>query len=175
VYSRQGNSPQALHSDPRFPKPRPPPLPTYNVPIISTLLRTNDIELSIDINGILTNTNMPIPLMKIINIPLMRRKVENSYKVQREPKEPHVMLQDNHFKLHYDEHLPLYISLQMNNKCLNNCMLDSRASANVMALKVMRQLGLELTRPYRNVCGIKYNVIPTYDVIENLKVHLSIS
>jgi hypothetical protein len=51
-------------------------------------------------------------------------------------------------------------------------MLDSRASANVMALKVMRQLGLEVTRPYRNVSRIESKVIPTYGVIENLKVHL---
>jgi hypothetical protein len=34
-------------------------------------------------------------------------------------------------------------------------MLDSGASANVMTLEVMRQLGLEVMRPYGNVYGIE--------------------
>jgi hypothetical protein len=102
----------------------------------------------------------------------MRSKVEKLFRVQGEPVDPPIMLQANHFRPHYDEHPPFYISLQMNNKCLNNCMLDSRVGENVMALKVMRQLGLEVTRPYRNVCRIESRAIPTYGVIENLKVHL---
>jgi len=48
----------------------------------------------------------------------------------------------------------------INNLLLHNCILDSRASTNVMALKVMSQLGLKITRPYRNVCGIDSRDIP---------------
>jgi len=39
-------------------------------------------------------------------------------------------------------------------------------------LKVMIQLGLEVTRHYINFFGIESKVISTYGVIENLKVHL---
>jgi hypothetical protein len=42
-----------------------------------------------------------------------------------------------------------------------------------MTLKVMRQLGLEVTRPYGNVCGIDSKAISTYGLIENLEVHLA--
>jgi hypothetical protein len=82
------------------------------------------------------------------------------------------MLQANHFRPQDDEHPPFLISLQLNNKLLNHSMLDSRAGANIMSLKVMRQLGLETTRSYRNVYGIESRAIPTQGVIENVKVRL---
>jgi hypothetical protein len=56
---------------------------------------------------------------------------------------------------------------------LNNFMLDSGAGAKMMSLKVMRQLGLETMRPYRNACGIESRPISTHDVIENVKVKLT--
>jgi len=36
-----------------------------------------------------------------------------------------------------DKNPPFYISLGMNGILLNNCMLDYRASANVLSLKIM--------------------------------------
>jgi hypothetical protein len=82
------------------------------------------------------------------------------------------MLQDDHFRVQYDEHLPFFMTLIMNNKSLNNCMLDTGAGANMMSLKVMQQLGLKVTRPYRNVCGFESKAIPTHRVIENVEVCL---
>jgi hypothetical protein len=35
--------------------------------------------------------------------------------------------------------------LVLNNKSLNNCMLDSGVGANMMSLKVMQQIGLKVT------------------------------
>ena len=69
--------------------------------------------------------------------------------------DPPIMLQAYHFSVEYDEHPPFFMTLLMNNKSLNNCILDSRASANMMSLKVMQQLGLKVTRPYKNVCGFE--------------------
>jgi hypothetical protein len=80
--------------------------------------------------------------------------------------------------MHYDrskeEHAPFFISLVVNDLLLHNCMLDSGASTNVMSLKVMNQLGLKITRPYRNVCGIDSKAIKVCGVIKDLKVHLAI-
>jgi hypothetical protein len=64
------------------------------------------------------------------------------------------------------------MTLTMNNKYLNNCMLDISAGANMMSLKVMQQMGLKVTRPYKNVCGFKSKAIPTHRVVENVEVHL---
>jgi DNA-binding cell septation regulator SpoVG len=64
------------------------------------------------------------------------------------------------------------MTLAMNGKNLNNCMLDTSVGANMMSLKVMRQVGLKVTRPYRNVCGFEYKAIPTHGVVENVEVCL---
>jgi hypothetical protein len=62
--------------------------------------------------------------------------------------------------------------LLVNNKCLNNYMLDSGVGANMMSLKVIDQLGLKDTWPYRNVCGFESKAIPTHGVVENVEAHL---
>jgi hypothetical protein len=60
----------------------------------------------------------------------------------------------------------------MNGLRLNNCMLDSGASTNVMSLKVMEQLGLKTTRPYGNVCGIDSKRVKVYGLCEDVEVFL---
>jgi hypothetical protein len=40
---------------------------------------------------------------------------------------------------------PFFISLLINDFTLHNCMLDSGASTNIMPLRVMQQLGLEIS------------------------------
>jgi hypothetical protein len=82
------------------------------------------------------------------------------------------MLQANHLRIHYGENPPFFMTLAMNNKYLNNCMLDTGAGANMMSLKVMQQMVLKVTRPYRNVCGFESKAIPTHGVIENFEVQL---
>ena len=62
--------------------------------------------------------------------------------------------------------------LAMNDKKLNNCMLDTCVGANMMSLKVMQQVGLKVTWPYRNVCGFESKAIPTHGVVENVEVRL---
>jgi hypothetical protein len=64
------------------------------------------------------------------------------------------------------------MTLAMNGKNINNCMLDTGVGANMMSLKVMRQVGLKVTRPYRNVCGFESKAIPTHGVVENVEVRL---
>ena len=80
------------------------------------------------------------------------------------------MLQADHFRVQYDGHPPFFMTLLVNDKCLNNCMLDSGAGANMMSLNFMEQLGLKVTRPYKNLCGFESRTIPTHGVIENVKV-----
>jgi hypothetical protein len=100
----------------------------------------------------------------------MKGRVEKFFNVQGKPMDPPIMLQTNHFRLQYDEHPPFFMSLYVNNKLLNNCNLDSGVGANIMSLKVMRQLGLETTRPYKNVCEIESRDIPTHGVVQKVKV-----
>jgi hypothetical protein len=69
-------------------------------------------------------------------------------------------------------HTPFFITLMVNEIFLHNCMLETSASTNFMFLMVMNQLGLKITRPYRNMCGIASRAIPICGIIKDLKVSL---
>ena len=71
-----------------------------------------------------------------------------------------------------DKNPPFYLSLGMNDLCLNNYMLDYGASINVMSLKVMEQLGLKMTYPYGNICGIDSKRVKVYGLCEDVEVFL---
>ena len=43
---------------------------------------------------------------------------------------------------------------------------------NVMPLRIMKEMGLEVTHPYGNVCGIDSRGVQTYGLIKNLKADL---
>jgi len=86
--------------------------------------------------------------------------------------DPPIMLQASHFKVQYGENPPFFMNLIMNNKIVNNYMLDTGASASIMSFKFMQQLGLKVTQPYKNVCGFESKSIPTHGVIENVEVLL---
>ena len=47
--------------------------------------------------------------------------------------------------------LPFYISLNIHDQILHNSMLDSGASHNLMPKVVMERLGLEITKPYKDL------------------------
>jgi len=69
-------------------------------------------------------------------------------------KDPHVILQSEEKKKETrgGAHPPLFMTLDINEYILHNCMLDTGASSNVMPLSVMRQLGLQITRPSPMLC-----------------------
>jgi hypothetical protein len=47
------------------------------------------------------------------------------------------MLQANNFIIHYGENPPFFMTLTINNKNLDNSMLDTGAGENMMSIKVM--------------------------------------
>jgi len=51
-------------------------------------------------------------------------------------------------------------------------MLDFDASPNVMPLRVISQLGMHITRPYKNVCGFDSKSTPVNGFIKDVKVSL---
>jgi hypothetical protein len=61
------------------------------------------------------------------------------------------------------------MSLQINGLILRNCMLDSCASTNIMTLEVMNQLGLQITRPYRNVKAMDAREVECLGIIKDLQ------
>ena len=49
---------------------------------------------------------------------------------------------------------PFYISLNIHNKVLHNCLLDSGASHNLMPKVVMDELGLDITSKYHDLFSL---------------------
>jgi hypothetical protein len=89
--------------------------------------------------------HVTIPLKEVIKVPSIKERFDNFFKGLGRPMDPPIMLAFDDFRVQYDEHPPFFMTLIMNNKSLNNCMLDSRADANMMSLKVMQQIGLKFT------------------------------
>ena len=71
-----------------------------------------------------------------------------------------------------DKNPHFYLSLGMKDLLLNNFMLDSGASTNVISLKVMKKLGLKTNQPYENVCGIDSKNVKFLRVCEDVEVFL---
>lgn len=126
--------------------------------------------MNFDLKGALSKMHVNVPLKETIKIPSIKERFDTFFLGSDEPMDPPIMLQVDHFRVQYGENPPFFMTLAMNDNNLNNCMLDTGASANMMSLKVMRQVGLKVTRPYKNVCGFESKVIPTHGVVENVEV-----
>ena len=72
-----------------------------------------------------------------------------------------------------DGYPPFYVSLEVKQLILHNCMLDSRDEVNIMSVKVINQLELTMTRPFGNVCGMDSCPVESKGVIENLRMKLA--
>jgi hypothetical protein len=162
VYRRKNlNQPTANQTN-------PPPLDV----LLSKTSKTERVNLNFDFEGALSKMHVTIPLKEVIKVSSVKEHFDNFFQGSDGPMDPPIMLQADHFRVQYDENPPFFMTLIMNNKSLNNCMLDTGAGANMMSLRVMQQLGLKVTQPYRNVCGFESKAIPTHGVVENVEVCL---
>jgi hypothetical protein len=65
---------------------------------------------------------------------------------------------------------PFYITLTLFDHLLHNCMLDSRASHNVMPKAIMEKLGLEITIPYGDLYSFNSRKVKCIGMIKDLLV-----
>ena len=93
-------------------------------------------------------------------------------KLRDEFEDPPIMLNTScHENREYENPL-FYLFLWINGLHLNNCMLDFGASINVIPLKGMKQLGLQVTWSYKNVCGIDSRRVKVCGLIKDLGLYL---
>ena len=67
---------------------------------------------------------------------------------------------------------PFYISLNIHDLIMHNAMLDSGASHNLMPKAVMEKLGLEVTRPYKDLHSFDSNKVRCIGLIKDLCITL---
>jgi hypothetical protein len=68
---------------------------------------------------------------------------------------------------------PFYISLNIHDLILHNAMLDSGASHNLMPKAVMEKLGLEVTRPYKDLHSFDSSKVKCIGLIKDLCITLA--
>ena len=68
---------------------------------------------------------------------------------------------------------PFYVSLVIHDLPLHNCMLDSGASHKLLPLLVMEQLGLQITRPYKDLYSFDSKRVKCLGMIKDLEVNLA--
>jgi hypothetical protein len=71
-----------------------------------------------------------------------------------------------------DSSPPLYTSLNINDKVLHNCLMDSRASHNLMPKFVMDELRLEVTKTYHDFYYFDSKKFKCLGVIKDMVVTL---
>jgi hypothetical protein len=78
-----------------------------------------------------------------------------------------------HFEEAKDTVAPFHITLNVYDQLLHNCMLDSRASHNVMPKIIIDKLGLQITRPYKYLYSFDSRKVKCMGMIKDLVVTLA--
>jgi hypothetical protein len=71
-----------------------------------------------------------------------------------------------------DSSPPFYTSLNIHDKVLHNCLMDSGASHNLMPKTVMEELGLEIMKSYHDLYSFDSRRVQCLRVIKDLVVTL---
>jgi hypothetical protein len=71
-----------------------------------------------------------------------------------------------------DSSPPFYTSLNIHDKVLHNCLMDSGASHNLMPKTVMDELRLEITKNYHDLYSFDFRKVKCLGVIKDMVVNL---
>jgi hypothetical protein len=125
---------------------------------------------------------IPIPLVELAKNPVYRKQItkminfsdleSQSDVINLEDDKPNITF-GPHFEGARDTVAPFYITLNVQDRLLHNCMLDSGASHNVMPKSIMDRLGLEITRPYRDLYSFDSRRVKCMGMIKDLVVTLA--
>jgi hypothetical protein len=130
----------------------------------------------------LNKIKIPIPLVELAKNLVYRKQITKMIGVSElESQSDVIKLEDDrpnitfghHFEGSKDNITPFYITLNVYDQLLHNCMLDSGASHNVMPKIIMENLGLQITRPYGNIYSFDSRKVKCMGMIKDLVVTLA--
>jgi hypothetical protein len=124
---------------------------------------------------------IPVPLSELVKNEDFKRSL--SKLLQSEPPQPStdsINLQDEKPAIilgpmvedRDESSPPFYTSLNIHDKVLHNCLIDSGASHNLMPKIVMEELGLEVTKAYHDLYSFDSRRVQCLGVIKDLVVSL---
>jgi hypothetical protein len=125
---------------------------------------------------------IPIPLVELAKNLVYRKQMNkvigfselesHSDVINLEDDNPNITF-GPHFEGARDTPTPFYITLNVHDRLLHNCMLDFGASHNVMPKTIMDRLGLEITRTYGDLYSFDSRRVKCLGMIKYLVVTLA--
>jgi ribonuclease HI len=143
---------------------------------------TDKANTSYNFENELNKIKIPIPLVELAKNPTYRKQIAKVMGVYEPESHSDVInLEDDrpnitfgpHFEGSKDNVAPFYITLNIHDQLLHNCMLDSGASHNVMPKIIMERLGLQITRPYGDLYSFDSRKVKCMGMIKDLVVTLA--
>jgi ribonuclease HI len=124
---------------------------------------------------------IPMPLTELMKNEAFKAVILKSLEPKSSPSDDFVNLQDDKPKVTIgpmiedrdDSCPPFYISLNVHDKILHNCLLDSGASHNLMPKAVMDELGLEVTKPYQDLFSFDSRKVRCLGLIKDMVINLA--
>lgn len=139
------------------------------------------IQASFNIENELEKKKILIPLIDLMNKNMYRPQVMKA--LNNGENTDFVSLNDDQCELLFGSEVedkpqeegvpPFYVSLNIHDKILHNAMLDSCASDNLMPKYVMEKLGLDITRPYKDLYSFYSSKVRCLGLIKDLCVTLA--
>lgn len=138
------------------------------------------IQTSFNVENELEKLKTPIPLIELMNKKMYKPQVmkalnigENTDSVNLNDDQPELLFgPEVEGKPHEGGVPPFYVSLNILDKILDNSMLDSGSSDNLIPKVVMEKLGLDITRPYKDLYSFHSSKVICLGLIKDLCVTL---
>jgi ribonuclease HI len=156
----------------------PPPIIQVHAPEIREIPKlTSSFNFEHEIQKI----RIPVPLTELIKHGEFKKRFSDLLKSEATgPSTDFISLQDERPAVvlgpmvedRDDSSPPFYTSLNIHDKVLHNCLMDSGASHNLMPKVVMEELGLEVTRAYHDLYSFDSRRVQCLGVIKDLAVSL---
>jgi hypothetical protein len=138
-------------------------------------------SLSFNFESEIQKVKIPMPLTELMKNEVFKVAILKSLEPKTSPSDDFVNLQDDKPKVTIgpmiedrdDSCPPFYISLNVHDKILHNCLLDSGASHNLMPKVVMDDLGLEVTKPYQDLFSFDSRKVRCLGLIKDMVINLA--
>jgi hypothetical protein len=148
-------------------------------------VQTREIEkpiASFNLENELNKIKILMPLVELARNPIYKKQIAKAINfrdvecqvdvINLQDEKPTIMF-GSHTESSKDFVAPFYITLTVHDHLLHNCMLDSGASHNLMLKIIMEKLGLEITRPYKDLYSFDSRKVKCLGMIKYLVVNLA--
>jgi hypothetical protein len=163
-------------------KTQPPIKEKFSLKAPSNEVKVSDRpSLSFNFESEIQKVKIPMPLTELMKNEVFKAAILKSLEPKTSPYDDFVNLQDDKPRVTIgpmiedrdDSCPPFYISLNVHEKILHNCLLDYGASHNLMPKVVMDELGPEVTKPYQYLFSFDSRKVRCLSLIKDMVINLA--